>query len=181
MIAKQQIGDGLIPVAKIGKPFSIDGRLKLHLQTDFPEQFKKDSTFKTGLQDLTVAMFDKTNNTVKFKGYDTPEKAAELTNLVLYTTMERTKTDCKLKEGEFFWFDIIGLSVYEGDLLLGVVEQIEQFAKTDYFNIKTDEELIKNGSAKAFLLPYQDRFVKKISLDEGRVYAEFAKDILDAS
>ena len=64
---------------------------------------------------------------------------------------------------------------------MGVVEQIEQFAKTDYFNIKTDEELVKNGSAKAFLLPYQDRFVKKISLEERKIYAEFAKDILDAS
>lgn len=74
MIAKQQIDDGLIPVAKIGKPFGIEGRLKLHLQTDFPEQFKKESTFSTGLQELTVLLFDKSNNTVKFKGYDTQKK-----------------------------------------------------------------------------------------------------------
>ena len=36
-----------IPIAKIGKSYGVKGWAKLHLLTDFPEQFKAGATFES--------------------------------------------------------------------------------------------------------------------------------------
>ena len=84
-------------------------------------------------------------------------------------------------EGEHFWFDIIGCSVKQGDEVLGEVTDIQRMADTDYLLVKTDEKLVKEDLSKTFLLPYIDRYVLTVGLDEKTVYTKDAKDILAAS
>lgn len=168
-------------VAKIGKTVGLDGKLKLHLFSDFPEQFKKGAKFYADGRELVIDSFDVGSSTVKFNGFYDVDSAAKLTNLTISTTLDDTRERCKLAKDEFFWFDIVGLFVFENDENLGVVESIERYGATDYLSIKTDDELVKNGMPKSFLLPYQDRFVLSVSLDNKRIEAAYAKDILSES
>ncbi len=170
-----------LEVAKIGKTVGLDGKLKLHLSTDFPEQFKKGATFYSLGEELVIESYEVASSVVKFKNFNDVDKAAKLTNRTISTTMDNTRESCRLGKDEFFWFDIVGLFVVENGEMLGVVSSIERYGATDYFFVKTDAKLVDEGMAKSFLLPYQDRFVSSISLEEHKIFANYAKDILSES
>ena len=167
-----------IPIAKIGKSHGLKGWQKLHLLTDFPGQFKPGREFPSDKINLTIEKIDLKRNLVKFKGVDTPEDAKKLTNRMLYSTIEKSKEDIKLKENEYFWFDIIGCNVFENDKKLGRVKEIER-ADVDYLVINTDENLINEGYPKRFLINFK-RNVKDVDIENKKITATGAIDILDS-
>ncbi|NPA29488.1 MAG: 16S rRNA processing protein RimM [Epsilonproteobacteria bacterium] len=170
-----------IPVARIGRSVGLRGDMRLNLLTDFPEQFKKGARFQTDRGELTVARYDGKRGTVRFEGIENVEEAKPLTNLYLYTTKARSQETCHLKEGEYFWFQLIGLPVVEEGEVLGKVAEIERLAGTDYLVVKTDEKLKAQGAPARFLIPYLDRYILQTRLEEGRILTRDARDILDAS
>ena len=167
-----------IPIAKIGKTYGIKGWQKIHLLTDFPEQFKPTTTFESDKINLTIEKIDLKRKLVKFKGIDTPEDAKKLTNRVLYTTEEKTKENIKLKKDEYFWFDILGCDVVENDTLLGKVTDIER-VDVDYLVIRTDKELVNRGFPKRFLIDFK-RHVKDVDVEQKKITASGAIDILES-
>jgi 16S rRNA processing protein RimM len=168
-------------IAQIGRTVGLWGDLKLHLHTDFPEQFRAGSTYQSSRGDLTVSDINFKRGTIRFVGYENIDAAKKLTNTKLYATQEQTKENCSLKEGEYFWFEVIGCSVEEAGEILGVVEEIQRMADTDYLFIKTDKKLVEAGFPKKFLLPYIDRYILKTETETKTVHTRDAKDILEAS
>jgi len=167
-----------IPIAKLGKSHGVRGWQKIHILSDFPEQFKPGSTFKSDREDLTIEKIDLKKGLVKIKGVDTPEDAKKITNRQLYTTEEETRDNIKLKENEYFWFDIMGCDVYEEGKKLGRVKEIER-ADVDYLLINTDEELIKEGYPKRFMIDFK-RHVKDVDVENKKIEASGAIEILDS-
>lgn len=168
-------------IAQIGRTIGLWGDLKFHLHTDFPEQFKVGQTYKSDRGDLTIADINFTRGTVRFRGYESIDSAKKLTNTKLYANEAQTKESCELGEGQHFWFDVIGCVVKQGDEVLGVVDDIQRMADTDYLVVKTDASLIEAGLSKEFLLPYIERYIIKVDTEEKIVYTKDAKDILEAS
>jgi 16S rRNA processing protein RimM len=168
-------------IAQIGRTIGLWGDLKFHLHTDFPEQFKVGKTYKSNRGDLTIADINFTRGTIRFTGYESIDSAKKLTNTKLYANEEQTKENCELGEGQHFWFDVIGCVVKQDDEVLGVVEDIQRMADTDYLAVKTDASLIEAGLSKQFLLPYIERYIIKVDTEEKIVYTKDAKDILEAS
>ena len=168
-------------IAQVGRTVGLWGDLKFHLYTDFPEQFKKGATFQSSRGDLTIASVDMKRGIVRFVGYEGVDAAKRLTNTKLFATHEQTKANCNLEEGQYFWFDIIGCDVKESDEMLGRISDIQRMADTDYLVIDTAEILVATGLPKQFLLPYIDRYILRVDLDQKVVYTEDAKEILEAS
>lgn len=149
-------------VAKLGRTVGVRGFVRLHNLSDFPEQFECGASF-----------FDKNSRVLKikarnaqsvlFEGFESLESAKMLVNLELFQSVEKSRASCKLNEGEFFYFDIIGLEVFENGLLLGVVKDILP-AGNDLLLIKSDESLVKKGFVSEFYLPYVDFYVKSVEL-----------------
>ena len=109
-----------IYVAKLGKAVGLKGDLRLFIDSDFPEQFKKGATFLTNRNlQLKVSEYNSARELIKFENYEDVETAKKLTNQELYSTVEQTKENCKLGKNEFFWFDLISCEVFENDLRLG--------------------------------------------------------------
>lgn len=156
------MNEALVLVAKLGRTVGVQGFVRLHNLSDFPEQFECGASF-----------FDKNSRVLKikarnaqsvlFEGFESLECAKTLVNLELFQSVEKSRTSCKLNEGEFFYFDIIGLEVFENGLLLGVVKDILP-AGNDLLLIKSDESLVKKGFASEFYLPYVDFYVKSVEL-----------------
>jgi len=175
-------GGQKIPVARIGKSVGLRGDLRLNLLSDFPEQFRKGARFMSERGELTVASYNPQRGTVRFEGVNDVDAAKRLTNAYLYTTKEAGEAACRLKEGEYFWYQIIGLDVVDSTgEKLGKVRDIERLAGTDYLVVETDAGLVEKGAAKSFLIPYIDRYIDKVDLNEGIVGTKDARDILDAS
>jgi len=171
----------LLKIATIGKTVGLKGELKLHLDTDFPEQFHKGATFPSDTTELEIEQFNEERMLVKFRGYSSKEDASRLTNQSLYTTYEQTKEACGLEEDEYFWFDIIGCEIIEDGKVLGSVQEIERINTIDYLNIKTSNELVEQSLPKSFLIPYIDRYIIKVDQASKTIESQGAFEILEAS
>ena len=168
-------------IAQVGKTHGLHGDLKLHLHTDFPEQFQVGYAFQSSAGLLEISRINLDRNIVAFKGYDGIDYAKKLTNAKLYTSLEETKERCELKDGEHFWFEIEECVLVEGDETLGKISEIQRLADVNYLFIETDKKLIEEGFAKTFLVPYIDRYIVKKDVEAQIIFTQDAKEILEAS
>jgi 16S rRNA processing protein RimM len=180
-LSKKSMSDETSLIAQIGRTVGLWGDLKFHIHTDFPEQFKAGKTYKTNRGDLTIVEMNFKRGIIRFQGYESIDAAKKLTNVKIFADLAQTKENCDLDEGQYFWFDIIGCQVKQDDETLGLIEEVQRMADTDYLSIKTDDTLVEAGFSKNFLLPYIDRYVIKTDMEEKIVYTKDAKDILEAS
>ena len=168
-------------VAQIGKTNGLYGDLKLHLHTDFPEQFKIGYSFETSSGMLEISRINLKRGLIAFKGYDGIDYAKKLTNTRIYASLEETKERCELKKGEYFWFEIEGCSVIESGEVLGQVTEIQRMADVNYLFIETDSKLVEQGLAKSFLIPYIERYVINADIETKSITTVDAKELLEAS
>ena len=168
-------------VAKLGKAVGLHGEMKFHIKCDFPEQFKAGALFESKRGELEIESYNPERELIKFKGVDSMEDAKKLTNLDIFTTEEKTRQEITLEEGQYFWFDIVGSSVYEGDLLLGKVTEIERLGATDYLKLDTDKALVSKKMPNSFLIPYLDNFVLAVDTKAKQIKVQGGFDILQAS
>jgi 16S rRNA processing protein RimM len=156
--------------------------MKLHLKTDFPEQFVKGASFlSNGKEKITLSDVNLERGLVKLNGITNPEDAKKFTNAKLYTTYEETRKNCHLDDGEYFFFDLEDCEVFEDGIKLGVVNEVERITITNYLSIKTDEALVAKGYAKKFLVPFIEPFKVCVDIDAKRIELRGAMDILEAS
>jgi len=177
-----QSNNQLLHIATIGKTVGIKGDMKLHIKSDFPEQFKNGSSFLINKKDrITLSDVNLERGLVKINNLSNPQDCKKFTNANLYTTYEETRKNCHLNKGEYFFFDLEDCKVYEDGKLLGVVKEVERIAVTNYLSIVTDENLVKSGSAKTFLVPFVEPFKKAVDIDNKSITLSGAMDILEAS
>ena len=156
--------------------------MKFHNKCDFPEQFVDGATFFTNLKrEITLKDVNLDRGIVKIAGINTIEDAKKFTNTKLFTTREETRKNCHLEDDEYFWFDLEDCKVYEDDKFLGTVNEVERIAVTNYLNIKTNEKLVETGSAKIFLIPFQEPFRVSVDIDKKIIIVNGGMDILEAS
>ncbi|MFK5937557.1 MAG: ribosome maturation factor RimM [Sulfurimonas sp.] len=181
-MSKQLKENKLLHIATIGKTVGIKGDMKFHIKCDFPEQFKKNSSFLINKKDkITLTDVNLDRGLVKINGLQNLEDCKKFTNAKLYTSYEQTREDCHLEDGENFWFDIEDCKVYENDVLLGVVHEVERLTVNDYLSIKTDDKLVNQGLSKSFLVPFISPFKVSIDVENQIIIVSGAMDILEAS
>ncbi|MEA2099996.1 MAG: ribosome maturation factor RimM [Campylobacterota bacterium] len=178
----KQYKEQLLHIATIGKTVGIHGDMKFHIKCDFPEQFHDGASFFTNLKkNIILNDVNLDRGIIKIEGIKTIEDAKKYTNVKLFTTREETRKNCHLDEGEYFWFDLEDCEVFEDGRFLGVVHEVERIAISNYLNIKTSDELVKSGSAKSFLVPFQEPFRLSVDVDKKIITVSGAMDILEAS
>ncbi len=172
-----------IYVAKLGKTVGLKGDLKLHLDTDFPNQFKVGVTFSTNKKlELKIVQYNSSRETIRFENYEDIDLAKKLINQELFSSPEQTKDNCKLEKNEFFWFDLISCEVFENDLKLGTVKDVHRYPLSDYLEITTDSDLIKKGLPNTFLLPHLfDKYINEVSIENKTIQVKNAYEILENS
>jgi 16S rRNA processing protein RimM len=168
-------------IAQVGKTHGLHGDLKLHIHTDFPEQFKAGYTFQSSAGLLEINEVNLTRGIISFKGYSGIDYAKKLTNAKIYASLEETRERCELKNDEHFWFEIEECSIMENDVVLGKISEMQRLADVDYLFIETNEKLVEEGLSKTFLVPYIDRYIVKKDMEAKIIFTKDAKDILEAS
>ena len=170
-------------VAKLGKTVGLKGHLKLHIDSDFPEQFKKNAIFITNRKiELKVIEYNANRELVLFEGYEDIDLAKKLINQELFASAEQSRENCNLGDNEFFWFDLIGCTVYENELKLGIVKDIHRYPISDYLEITTDNALVEKELPKTFLLPHLfDQYILNVDIEKKEIKAQDAYSILENS
>lgn len=179
----QKIQKDWVSVAKIGRSIGFKGEVFLHLFSDFPESLQAGNTYLSQIGNLTLEYYHTKNSVAKFAQVDSKESAKQIANLTLYMTKTQSKEHCRLKENEFFWFDIIGSQIMEKGENLGFVSEIERFCEQDFLLVKTDDALLTQKFPKSFLIPYTARYILEVdSTQEPKIIqTRFCKEILENS
>ncbi|MFY9073895.1 ribosome maturation factor RimM [Malaciobacter mytili] len=172
-----------IYVAKLGKTVGLKGDLKLHIDSDFPNQFKKGATFTTNRNlTLKVLNYNNNNGTIRFETYEDIDLAKKLINQELFTSKEATKDNCQLEENQYFWFDIIDCEIIEKNIVLGKVKEIHRYPITDYLEVTTSMQLVEKNLPKTFLIPYiLDTYITNVDVQEKKIFTQDCFDILENS
>ncbi len=170
-----------LAIARLGRSVGLKGEMRFFNLCDFPEQFQAGAVFESDRGDVKIERINLARGTIKLVGINSPEEAKKYTNAYLYSDESKTKEQIELGKDEYFWFDIIGLRLYEDGELLGRVVDIERLPAADYLVVVTDEALQKQKLPKRFLVPFLDKFIKDVDLERKVIEADGAKEILEAS
>lgn len=170
-------------VAKLGKTVGLKGHLRLVIDTDFPEQFKKGVSYISNKNlTLTIKEFNNSNQTVQFENFEDIDLAKKLTNQQLFTTFEETRKNCKLDENEFFWFDLLNCKIIEEGKTLGEVVEINRYPSADYLEVKTEQTLVDQGLPKIFLIPkIFDVYILNVDIENKVIEVQKSFEILENS
>lgn len=169
-------------VAKLGKAVGLKGHVKIFIDSDFPNQFKKGATFTTNKnQSLIVEEFNAQRGVIKFESIGDMDSAKKLTNCTLFTSYEQTRESCDLEQNQYFWFDMVNCDIIEDEKLLGSVKEIHRYPTSDYLEVTTSKELVEQNLPKTFLIPYIDEYVIEVDIDKKIITTQGTFDILENS
>ena len=163
----------MIFVVKIVNTHGVRGEVKALHYTDGEVFFKKVKTLYTkegNPMKISGWRFQKGAVLLTLDGVNTMEDAEKLRNIELYAKKEDLP---KLKENEFYFFELIGLEVIlpDGSLFGKVTDVIENNAS----NLLE----ITAGSGKKYLVPNISAFVSKTDTKEGKIYITPIKGLID--
>lgn len=155
-------------VGKIVNTQGLQGELRVLSVTDFAdERFKKGSQLSIfseqdeHLLDVEVASHRKQKNfdIVKFKGLYHINDVEKYKGTVLKVAETNLS---ELAEDEFYYHEIIGLDVYEDEVLIGKISDILQPGANDVW-------VVKRKGKKDLLLPYIQPVVLNVDVEGKRV------------
>jgi len=155
-----------LEVAKIANTHGLKGELKLLASTDFPEErFKVGNEVFIGTETeklpVTISGHRKHKqfHMVTLKGMHHINDVEKYKGLKLYVHPEELQ---ELAEHEFYYHEIIGCEVYDGEALIGVVSEILETGANDVWTIK------RQGK-RDVLIPYIEQVVASVDVKAKRI------------
>ena len=151
-----------IVIGRVGATHGIRGELRVIPLTDFPERFAKLREVMVGDELLHIESVKPQgkNFLMRFREYAVREDAQRLTGRLL--TVARAEA-APLDEGEYYVFDIVGLTVYdEEDNELGTVENVLRTGSNDVYAVRSED-------GREILIPALRKVVRTIDVPNGRM------------
>jgi len=174
----------LIIIGKITKPVGLRGEVKVLAITDFPERFRRLKSVYIISPDENEILTDKYEGVNKFRikkvtgldsairitfeNYGKIEDVSFLRNCFICV---EEKNRYKLPKDYFYFYDMIGCEVYNGEELIGRVLNVENYGSSDLFSVQT-----KDGNR--ILIPFIKEFVKKIDIKNRRILADLIEGFI---
>ena len=165
----------LLQVGVITTTHGVRGEVKVFPTTDDPARFKKlkDVILDNGKakKDLEIenVKFFKNMVILKLKGVDSMNDAELLRNVPLLVSRENA---VKLKPGEYFICDLIGLQVSDEEgKFLGTLTEVIQTGANDVYVVKMENE-------KEVLIPNIKECIIKVSLEENSMTVHLLEGLL---
>ncbi len=124
-----------ILIGKIQKPHGVDGDLTVFSISDESERFSPGNTVWIGEDHTEYKIqsrrFADRTQIIHFRGLNTPEVAGLLRNQLIYTKQSMLPD---LPEGEFYHFQLIGLTVLdENGVKIGVLNEVLTTGANDVY------------------------------------------------
>lgn len=156
----------IVSIGKIVNTRGLKGEVKCIFYSDFiEERFKKNNKVFVFNEDnvktyLTVKSY-KINKDILyafFEEIDHIDKATKLKNREIFID---TKTLQNLKEDEFYYFQLLNLSVIYKSKEVGIISEVFSNGKHDLIRVSKDE--------KSFLCPFIDHYIENIDLEKNQI------------
>ena len=156
----------LLAAATVGRTHGLDGYLRLYSLSDDIDHLGKIKNAVVRLRDggersVEAESFRIVSGDalIRFRGYDTPEKAKVLSGGVL---MIKRADAPELDEGEFYVADFYGLDVISGGVKAGTVEGTSEGAQAVMLHIRRNDGGVS-------LVPYLPVFLSHPDFETGTI------------
>ena len=159
----------LIEVGQIVNTHGIRGEIKINPWTDDIENLLDLDVFydKDGRAlEVENSKVHKNVLIVKFKEISTMNDAEKLKGKTVFTEK------VPLPEGRYYIKDLIGLSVFEDDSLLGVLTDVFNTGANDIYEVRTNDK-------KHIYLPVIEGVIGDVDLKNKKMYVKIPDGLLD--
>jgi len=159
-----------ITIGRILTTWGVKGKLKVKLETDFPQRFTPGSKVYINRQPMTIDSAEWHGDKLVFKlnTIDSIEDARKLRGKAIEIHRNQVHP---LPEGQYYHFQLIGLEVWttQGELLGSITEIITTGSNDNY---------VVRGAKGEILIPAIEDVVKSIDLDKGCLVIEPIEGLL---
>jgi 16S rRNA processing protein RimM len=150
----------LIEIARVGSPHGLKGRMRIIPYGDSFERFSRYSHLIIGLNGPPVKILGAEKRRgfyiIALEGYTHISQVEHLKGEALFVKNDQLEG---LKEDEFYWKDILGLKVIDGEgTVLGEVVDIFSTGSNDVYVV---------DKTKQYLIPATKDVIREISLKKG--------------
>lgn len=160
-----------IEIGKIVNTHGLRGHMKVEPWCDGIETFEYlNRVFVNNIEyEIESVKIQKNHFLLKLAKLDTIENAEKLKNKIIYANEDEMPP---LPEGTYYIKDIMGLSVYEGERLIGeIVDWIETGANNVY--------IIKRQKGKDVLIPAIDSVIKEIDIENKKMSVSIPEGLME--
>ena len=160
--------EDLITVGRSTKAHGVHGELEATPETAFPERFLRRTRYymqgpRSGWYQVESARMHGGRVLLKLAGVESREQAETLRDHELQVLRATLPA---LPEGEYYWFQITGLEVVDGDgVLIGLVTQVLQEPANDVYVVQTPK-------GKEILLPAIKQVIRTIDLEHQQMVVD---------
>ncbi|MDH5366600.1 MAG: ribosome maturation factor RimM [Cyclobacteriaceae bacterium] len=167
--------DACFRLGHIIKKHGLKGEVSIHLDVDFPEDYKKMESVFVEINKQLVPFFIEnfqinTNKAiVKFEDVNSIEDIKDLLGNDLYLPVESLP---ELDKGQFYYHEVIGYTIVdkiEGEL--GEITQVYEFPNQDLFGMDL--------KGKEMLIPINDEIVLEADHENRLVNVKLPEGLLD--
>jgi 16S rRNA processing protein RimM len=162
---QQEPDEGYVAVGRVLGPFGLKGELKVQPLTDNADRFKAGARLWAGQQPITVAASREAQNHLylMLKGFNDRQSVDKLRHALLQVP----ETDLPpLPEGEFYRFQLIGMTVVSRDQsLLGTLDEVIETGSNDVYRVRTPD-------GADLLLPALDDVIVSVDPDARRMVVD---------
>lgn len=113
--------------------------------------------------EIKSVSYQKENAIVKFKGIESIEDAQKYKGQILYVCRDAFS----LPEGVYFIADLIGMSVFENDTLLGKIDDVFPAGGCDVYSIKGKSEILFPALKENIIDVNLETKTMKVKIPEG--------------
>ena len=155
-MVRSNLNDAVLPIhgetaflliGHFQRPHGIQGEIAMQVLTDFPERIKKGNKVWVGpnFMELTIQSLRWKQNLLLLRFNQASDRNAveALVNLDVYVRKEDL---AELPEGRYYFYQLVGLDVYEEQQLVGKIKEILVTGANDVF-------VISRPGGKELLLP----------------------------
>lgn len=157
-----------VTLGKVINVRGLKGELKLYCSSDFSkERYKKGNKVsfyheeRNDRKEFTVVKYSKVGD----NDYIMVEEITDVDQANLYRdylVQVGVDTLPSLKEGSYYYHNLLGCKVYKEDgTLVGEVVKIEMYGAQELLRVK--------GVNKSHLIPFVDRFLKSVDVEEKKI------------
>lgn len=159
----------------ITKAHALQGEVQIFLDVDNPEKYQKmESVFVDRDGSLipffieSIASLNGQKAIVAFEDVETREQAEQLVSSKLYLPLSFLPD---LGEGNYYYHQLIGCTLYDGDLEIGII--------LDVYENQAQNILSIDHKDKEVLVPLSEHIISNVDIKASKVIAKLPEGLLD--
>jgi 16S rRNA processing protein RimM len=158
------------------KPYSFKGEVILFIDSDNPKHYYKLESVFVEINKKLIPFFITSivpHNQVeylrvRFEGIDNEQQAKDITGKQLFLPLNQLPP---LKKGEYYLHDLIGYSVFENGVKLGIVSEL--------YDLPNNRLLEFQYQGKEVLAPFKDELIERVDTEEKAIHLLLPEGLLD--